>query len=174
MKDDILSHGDKMVWGPTADWVNNLKRSIAQHAPGFMTKNDLEGLASADSFEKLSAQLQTLIGRQVGSTDASLFQGMKSVPGSHNSKEGAVALIDMLDQMARQNGEFMIQNQPKIGQPGFDFFAAKNKFFEENPIINPITKNSLRVDLAGKGNEETKTINGHNYIKIKGVWHESM
>ena len=148
MKDDILSHGDKMQWGPTADWMNNLKRGIAQHAPGLMSQQDLAGLASADSFEKLSAQLQTLVGRQVGSTDASLFQGMKSVPGSHNSKEGALALIDMLDQVVGMNGQFMVQNQYKIGQPGFDYLSAKNKFFEQNPIKNPISGNPIRLDLS--------------------------
>ena len=152
MKDDIRSHGDKMVWGPTADWLNNLKRGIAQHAPGLMSQADLDGLASADSFGKLTAQLQTMVGRQIGGTDASLMQGMQSVPGSHNSKEGALALIDMLDQVAKQNSQFMQQNQYKIGQPGFDLLAAKNKFYEDNPITNPITKHPLRMDLTSRGN----------------------
>jgi hypothetical protein len=176
MKDDIQSHGDKMVWGPTADWVTNLKRSIAQHAPGMMSQNDLEGIASADSFEKLSAQLQTLVGRQVGSTDASLFQGMKSVPGSHNSKAGALALIDMLTQITKLNGQFTTMAQANIGQPGFDYMAEKNRFFEDHPIINPLTNNPIRMDLSGKGNvpSETRTLNGKTYFKINGTWHEGM
>lgn len=150
MRDDILSHGDKMVWGPTAPWLNDLKRGIAQHAPGLMSDADISGLASADSFDKLTAQLQSIVGRQVGATDASLLQGMKSVPGSHNSKQGALALIDMLDQAARQNAQFMMQNQYKLGQPGFNYLAAKNQFFDQNPIVNPITGHPLRMDLSAR------------------------
>jgi len=110
----------------------------------------MSGLASADSFEKLSAQLQTMVGRMVGPTDASLLQGMRSVPGSHNSKEGALALIDMLQQVARLQTKFGTQVGYMAGQPGFDLLAAKNKFYEENPIVNPITKHELRIDLSGK------------------------
>lgn len=155
MKDDIKSHGDKMIFGPSAPWLTELKRGIAQHAPGLMSDNDIAGLASADSFDKLTAQLQSIVGRQVGGTDASLMQGMKSVPGSHNSKEGALALIDMLDQTAKQSAQFVAQNQYKLGQPGFNYLAEKNKYFEQNPIINPISGRALRVDLSGKGGAPT-------------------
>lgn len=151
MRDDIKSHGDKMVFGPSAPWLTELKRGIAQHAPGLMSDSDIAGLASADSFDKLTAQLQSIVGRQVGGTDASLLQGMKSVPGSHNSKEGALALIDMLDQTAKQNAQFVAQNQYKLGQPGFNYLAEKNKYFEQNPIINPISGHALRLDLSGRG-----------------------
>lgn len=165
MKDDIKSHGDKMVFGPSAPWLTELKRGIAQHAPGLMSDSDIAGLASADSFEKLTAQLQSIVGRQVGGTDASLLQGMKSVPGQHNSKEGALALIDMLDQTARQNAQFVAQNQYRLGQPGFNYLAEKNKYFEQNPIINPISKNALRVDLTSKSQPGTAPINGGWGIK---------
>ncbi len=174
MKQDILAHGDKMIFGPTADWVNNLRRSVVQHAPGLLSENDIAGLASADSFDKLSAQLQSIVGRQVGGTDASLLQGMRSVPGQHNSKEGALALIDMLDQVSQQQAKFMVQNRYKIGQPGFDFTAAKQEFFEKHPIENPLTKNKLREDLGKTNNQggTTKTLNGKTYQQINGKWHE--
>lgn len=160
MRDDIKSHGDKMVFGPSAPWLTELKRGIAQHAPGLMSESDIAGLASADSFDKLTAQLQSIVGRQVGGTDASLLQGMKSVPGSHNSKEGALALIDMLDQTAKQSAQFVAQNQYKLGQPGFNYLAEKNKFFEQNPIINPISGHALRVDLTSKGNQPAAATSG--------------
>lgn len=159
MKDDIVAHGDKMPWGPSADWINNLKKNIAQFAPGLLSKSDIEGLASADSFEKLSSQLQSMVGRQVGSTDASLLQGIKSVPGSHNSKEGALALIDMLDQVYGLNSQFVQQNQFKIGQPGFDYLTEKNRFFDQHPLVNPITHNPIRLDLENK-NQNAGTYTG--------------
>lgn len=177
MKDTMLAHGDKMIWGPTSDWVNNLRRSLAQHAPGFLSKADIAGIAAADDFDKLSAQLQTLVGRQAGATDMSLLQGIKSVPGSHNSREGAMALIDMLMQTVSLNGQFMAQNQHRIGQPGFDYMTEKNRFFEQNPIKNPLTQNPIRLEL-GKNKpvigEETKVLNGKTYTKINSIWHESM
>jgi hypothetical protein len=181
MKDTISAHGDKMVWGPTSDWVENLKRSIAQHAPGFFSEKELKDLAAADSFDKLSSQLQAIIGGKVGHTDAGSLQNLRTIPGAHNSKEGANALIDMLIQAATLNSQFVMQNQARIGQPGFDYLKAKNQFFEQNPLINPITNNPIRVDLSAKnrpgiqqpqGASETKTINGKNYFKINGVWHE--
>ena len=181
MKDTIQAHGDKMIWGPTSDWLNNLRKALAQHAPGFLSKKDLEGIAAADDFDKLSAQLQTIVGRQAGATDMSLLQGIKSVPGSHNSREGAMALIDMLIQTASLNGQFMAQNQHKIGNidpatgKTFDLLAAKNAFFENNPLTNPITRNPIRMELSKKQTGmESKVINGKTYTKINGVWHEGM
>jgi hypothetical protein len=111
-----------------------------------------------------------------GNTDASLMQGMRSVPGSHNSKEGALALLDMTEQAARQNLKFVQDNQYKLGQPGFDWIAAKQKFFDQNPLVNPITHNALRLDLANKNTaaSETKTIGNKTYYKIGGQWHEGM
>lgn len=177
MKDTVLSHGDKMIWGPTSDWVNNLRRGLAQHAPGFLSKKDIDGIAAADDFDKLSTQLQTLVGRQAGSTDMSLLQGIKSVPGSHNSKEGAMALIDMLMQTVGLNGQFMAQNQHRIGQPGFDYLNEKNRFFEQNPIRNPITQNPIRLELGRNKpvvGGETRVLNGKTYTKINGQWHEGL
>jgi hypothetical protein len=184
MKDTISAHGDKMVWGPTSDWVENLKRSIAQHAPGFFSEKELHGLAAADSFDKLSSQLQAIIGGKVGHTDATSLQNLRTIPGSHNSKEGANALIDMLTQAATLNSQFVMQNQARIGTPGFDYLREKNRFFEQNPLINPLTNNPIRVDLSAQnrpgvqqpqqGSVETKILNGKPYSKINGVWHEGM
>jgi hypothetical protein len=165
MKDTISAHGDKMVWGPTSDWVENLKRSIAQHAPGFFSEKELHGLAAADSFDKLSSQLQAIIGGKVGHTDAGSLQNLRTIPGAHNSKEGANALIDMLTQAATLNSRFVMENQARIGTPGFNYLQEKNRFFEQNPLINPITNNPIRVDLSGKTKAPATTSGGWSIVR---------
>ena len=68
MMDDVRMHGDKMTFGPTAEWSNTIKRAAANYAPGIM-KDQLEALASADSFDKMSAQLTSMLAKG-GGTDA--------------------------------------------------------------------------------------------------------
>ncbi len=146
MLDDLRAHGDKMTFGPTAEWSNNVKRIAANYAPGAM-KSELEALASADSFDKMSAQLTSLLARG-GGTDAQLFNNMKSVPGAHNSKEGAEALLKMTIQVADQQQALrQVSVNAKTPQ---DYEALRNQFFAKNPIINPITGNPIALDLKGQ------------------------
>jgi len=43
MLDDLRTHGDKMTFGPTAEWSNTIKRAAANYAPGLM-KDQLTSL----------------------------------------------------------------------------------------------------------------------------------
>jgi hypothetical protein len=146
MLDDLHAHGDKMTFGPTAEWSNNVKRIAANYAPGAM-KSELEALASADSFDKMSAQLTSLLAKG-GGTDAQLFNNMKSVPGAHNSKEGAEALLKMTIQVADQQQALrQVSVNAKTPQ---EYEALRNQFFAKNPIVNPITGNPIALDLKGQ------------------------
>ena len=91
-----IEKNPKIIFGPTAEAVTNLRKIVAQHAPGFMSPSEIEGLAGQDTLRKQTALLSTAVGRQTGNTDLSLLQGRESVPGEHNSREGAKAIIDML------------------------------------------------------------------------------
>lgn len=171
MLDDLRTHGDKMTFGPTAEWSNTIKRAAANYAPGAM-KSQLEALASADSFDKMSAQLTSMLGKG-GGTDAQLFNNMKSVPGAHNSKEGAEALLKMVNQVADQ--QQALREYVSGAKNTQEYEALRSRFFKENPVINPITGNPIALDVqkgaAGSpGGEETKTINGQQYIKRNGQW----
>ena len=148
MINDVNKHGNNMTLGPSAELVTNFKKVIAQHAPGLMSQADLEGLASQDSLRKQTAYLATAIGRSTGNTDLSLMQGKESVPGEHNSKEGLLAIADMLKQQVGLNARFVMENYKNYGQTGFDPIAAKAAFYKQNPIINPLTHNPVTVDLA--------------------------
>jgi len=144
MLDDLRTHGDKMTFGPTAEWSNTIKRAAANYAPGMM-RDQLETLASADSFDKMSAQLTSMLAKG-GGTDAQLFNNMKSVPGAHNSKEGAEALLKMVDQVADQQQALRQAVAPaKTSQ---EYEALRANFFKQNPVINPITGNPIQLDLT--------------------------
>ncbi len=148
MANDIEKHGDNMNFGPSAEFMTNLKGIVANHLPSFMSQAEIEGLAAQNTMRKQTALLATAIGRQTGNTDLSLLQGNASVPGEHNSKEGNKAIIDMLKQQVGLNSRFVMENYRNYGQPGFDPLAAKAKFYKENPIINPLTKHPITVDLV--------------------------
>jgi hypothetical protein len=146
MLNDLQTHGDKMTFGPTAEWSNNVKRVAANYAPGFM-KDQLESLASADSFDKMSAQLTSLLSKG-GGTDAQLFNNMKSVPGAHNSKEGAQALLNMTLQVADQ--QMALRQAVSAAKTPTEYETLKRDFYQKNPIVNPITGNPISLDLKGQ------------------------
>lgn len=160
MLDDLHTHGDKMTFGPTAEWSNNVKRVAANYAPGLM-KDQLESLASADSFDKMSAQLTSMLAKG-GGTDAQLFNNMKSVPGSHNSKEGAEALLKMVSQVAdQQQGLRQYTAGAKTAQ---EYEQLRNQYYAKNPVVNPLTGNPIKQDLeknAATDNGGFKVIKVH-------------
>lgn len=168
MLDDITKHGDKMTFGPTAEWSNNLKKVAANYAPGLM-KDQIESLASADSFDKLSAQLTSMLSKG-GGTDAQLFNNMKSVPGAHNSQEGAKALLLMVNQVADQQAALREAVAPaKTAQ---EYEPLRSQFFKTHPIINPITGNPIAMDVksapAASGSSGPPIGSIHGGYKFKG------
>ena len=71
---------------------------------------------------------------------------MKSVPGAHNSKEGAAALLKMVDQVADQQAALRQAVGPAKNAQEYE--AMRSNFFKQNPIINPITGNPIQLDLT--------------------------
>jgi hypothetical protein len=148
MASDIKAHGDNMNFGPSAEFMTNMHRLVANHLPGFMSEAEMKGLAAQENVRKINALLLTSVGRQTGNTDLSLLTGEKSVPGEQNSAQGNLAIIDMLKQQIGLNARFTMENMSKYGTPGFNPVAAKAEFYKQNPIINPLTHNPITVDLA--------------------------
>lgn len=171
MLDDMAKH--KLTFGPTAEWSNNAKRLAANYAPGLM-KDQLEGLASADSFDKMSAQLTSMLSRG-GGTDAQLFNNMKSVPGSHNSEQGAAALLKMVIQRADQ--QEALRAAVQAAKTPQEAEAIRTNFYKDprNQIINPISGNPIAQDLkeANKGTYEKTATNPQTGEKLglrNGAW----
>lgn len=163
MLDDLKTHGDKMTFGPTAEWSNNIKKIAANYAPGLM-RDRIESLASADSFDKMSAQLTSMLGSHTG-TDAQLFNNMRSVPGAHNSKEGAEALLNMVLQVADQDQKLglILQNQNNWQ----NYPHLKSEFYRNNPVINPITGNPISQDLLPRNQAAPTGGGGARIISVR-------
>lgn len=169
MLDDLQRNGDKMTFGPTAAWTNDVKRVAANYAPGFM-KDQLEALSSADSFDKMSAQLTSILAKG-GGTDAQLFNNMKSVPGSHNSKEGAEALLKMTLQVADQ--QQALRQFTSQAQSAAQYETMRGDFYKRNPIVNPITGNPIQADIEAARRNTSKATGPepgaiHNGYRFKG------
>jgi hypothetical protein len=146
IKDNIAKFGDKITFGPTSQFTNELKRLAANYAPGPM-KDQLSALAAADSIEKVNLGLAGALAKQVGSgTQGELFKAMGSVPGMEKSKEGAVALIDMLQQSASKQqalGKLYADNRGNLAA----YQAARQKYLTEHPVVNPLTGNPIEMDI---------------------------
>jgi len=162
MLDDLRAHPE-MTTGPSAEISNNVKRFIANYAPNLLGDKQLHALASADSFDKLSAQLTTMLANS-GRSDAALFNSMKSVPGAHNSREGAEALLLMQGQVADQ--ATALRQATAAARNHQEYEALRTKFFEqpENQIVNPLTGHPIKQDL-----ETQKTNTGSGGFKVLKV-----
>lgn len=157
--DDLGTHGNAMSMGPTANWSTEAKKVIANFAPGAMTEKQLAGMAANEAMDKASSTLGTLLGKQIGGltgghTDASMFEGLKQVPGAHNSLLGAKALADMIKQgtilQQRWGEEYRkLPNGIKTA-PDFDYIGERNRFYRSNPIINPLTHNDIMLDMKSQ------------------------
>lgn len=145
--DNIKRFGDKLTFGPTAPWSQEVKKLAANYAPGIM-KDQLDAIAAADSIEKLSGNLGSLLSRQLSSgtgTDAQMYQGLKTVPGLMQSKEGALAMADMIRQAAEKQQQlgYILQNPNNWANYG----QTKAEFFAQHPIINPLTGHPIEMDI---------------------------
>ena len=87
---------------------------------------------------------------------------MKSVPGAHNSKEGAIALLSMVNQVADQQ---MALRAATAGKFGDAYEMARNQFFAnpQNRLVNPITGNPIAQDLQKK---ESTDNGGFKVLKV--------
>ncbi len=158
--------------GPTSESVTNAQKIIRQHLPGLMSEEEIKNLAGNDLYQKSAAQLLNLMTRGGGGgTDAHLLVNMQSVPNQHNSREGALALLDMTKQVAAQTQN--LRNATR-GLVGDQLEMARNAFFADprNQIKNPITGNPIAQDVA----QQSKAApaggppvgSTHNGYKFKG------
>ena len=142
-----------------------VKKLAANYAPGVM-KDQLDSIAAADSIEKLSGNLGSLLSKQLSTgtgTDAQMLQGLKTVPGLMQSKQGALAMADMIRQTAEKQQQlgYILQDEKNWAT----YAKTKADFFAKHPVINPLTGNALEMDL--KAAQETKTNGGWSIQPVK-------
>lgn len=156
MKNTIETVGDKMTFGPTARLSNEARRVISNYAPGLV---DEKALAGSDAIEKLNLGLAGSLSQQLGLNPSDIYRSVASVPGNEKSKAGTLALINMMEQAAR-NDQYVGTNlyqQHKGNLAGYQ--EARKAYYDSHPIVNPITGNAVEVD-AKKGAAATPPTNG--------------
>lgn len=147
MRNTIQSVGDKMTFGPTAKFSNEARRVISNYAPGLV---DEKALAGADAVEKLNLGLAGNLSQQLGLNPSDIYRSVASVPGNEKSKDGTLALINMMEQQAR-NDQYVgttLYQQFKGNLSGYQ--EARAAYYANHPIVNPITGNPIQID-AQKG-----------------------
>lgn len=145
MKNTINSVGDSMTFGPTAKFSNEARRVISNYAPGLV---DEKALAGADAIEKLNLGLAGALSSQLGLNPSDIYRSVASVPGNEKSKQGTLALINMMEQAARNDqyvGTTLYQNSK--GDLGA-YQLARAAYYAHHPIVNPITGNSIDIDAS--------------------------
>jgi hypothetical protein len=95
-----------------------------------------------------------------GSTDAQLVNRIESNPGLHNTVGGATGLLKLRLQMLDQQ-QALGQLAASTKTPD-EYQKLRDKFFDNNPLTNPITGHPLRIDMessqkASGGYEKTAT-----------------
>jgi hypothetical protein len=162
-----------ITFGPTAKWSAEAKRVIANYAPGL---TDEKSLAGADAIEKLNFGLATQLAKTAGGTQGELFKAIGATPGTEKSKQGTLALIDMIqqDQMkAQQLGA--LYRQYEAGGKLQDYPAAREQFLTQHPTTNPLTGRPIEMDIkATREAASAAPANGpavgttHNGYRFKG------
>lgn len=162
IKNTIETVGDKMTFGPTAKFSNEARRVIANYAPGVI---DEKGLAGADAVEKLNLGLAGNLSQSLGLNPSDIYRSVASVPGTEKSKAGTLALINMMEQAAR-NDQYVgttIYQQNRGNLAGYQ--EARANYYAAHPIINPITGNAVEID-AKKAGETPPPASGFKVLKV--------
>lgn len=162
MRNTIESVGDKMTFGPTAKFSNEARRVISNYAPGLV---DEKALAGSDAIEKLNLGLAGNLSQQLGLNPSDIFRSVASVPGNEKSKAGTLALINMMEQAAR-NDQYVgttlyQQNRGNLAA----YQEARQAYYNSHPVINPITGNPVEID-AKKGAEAPAAPAGFKVLKV--------
>jgi len=178
MLDDVQTHGQDWTMGPSADVSLKIKKLAANYAPGVM-KDQLEKIASAESFSKMSATLSGMTPSS-GNSDAQLVNRIESNPGLHNTVGGAAGILKMRIQLLDQQQK--LADATAAAKTPEQYRAAKQAFFDDpaNRIINPLTQHPIAVDLASSeknaaGGYEKTAINPKTKQRIglrNGNWEQ--
>ncbi len=169
IKDNIQKFGDQITFGPSSHWSLEMKRAAANYAPGFM-KDQLNAVAAADSINKVGIGLAgTLAGQLQGGSNADTFaKAMQGVPGLTTSKEGALAMADMIQQAALKQQQLA---RTFLADPSNykNYPQLKADFFARHPIINPLTGNPIELDVSAvqqRGDGTGTAPSGYKLLKV--------
>ena len=111
-------------------------------------------MAGSDAIEKLNLGLAGSLSQQLGLNPSDIYRSVASVPGNEKSKAGTLALINMMEQAAR-NDQYVgtaLYQQHKGDLGGFQ--QARADYYAHHPIINPITGNAVEIDAKNTSQQQ--------------------
>jgi len=168
IKDNIKRYGDNITFGPSSPWSLEMKRAAANYAPGIM-KDQLNAIAAADSINKVGIGLAgTLASSLQGGNNSETFaKAMQGVPGLTTSKEGALAMADMIQQAALKQQQLgkLLQDPANYSR----YAELKANFFRDHPVINPLTGNPIEMDVEAvskRGDGTGTSTSGFKVLKV--------
>ena len=141
IEDAVRQGGNNITYGPGAEFWQKAKTVLAGW--GIPQK----GLAEADSISKMNALLAAAAAKSMTARPSQLeFKTfVANNPGIMNSKEGTIALINILKQTTRHDielGQVAGQSSPD------DWAAREQRYYDENPLQSPFTGKPLTPPRA--------------------------
>jgi len=147
MESALRAGGDHIVTGPLAEHA--LKAKQLMSSLGLDAGDLTKGLPETEVISKMNAQLASASAKAMTGrpTQAEFQIWMRNNPGLMTSKQGTLALIDVLRQQAKQDTEFAKVAMNKKNWENFPEVADK-WYQEHGGLINPLTNKPMRDEIA--------------------------
>lgn len=165
VEDTVRRYGDKITTGPFANQALQFKQAGNSILKGITGKDDLLGdTAPAEIIKKMNAQLASaalpMFTNRGTQFDLKVF--MDNNPGLNNSVQGTLFLTSILKQIARQNLELgqLAANPANHG----NWFDVARKYYEDHPLINPLTGTALGVGKDTPAQMATTDSQGYTIV----------
>lgn len=150
MESAIRGGGDNIVTGPLAEHA--LKAKQLMDSLGLDSSGLTKGMPETEIISKMNAQLASASAKAMTGrpTQAEFQIWMRNNPGLMTSKQGTLALINVLRQQAQQDLDLSKLAQNRDNWKNWP--SVSDKYFQEHGLTNPITGKSMRDEIAAANN----------------------
>jgi hypothetical protein len=144
------NEGKGVVTGPQAEHILRFREML--DGMGINTDWIKTGMPQSEMVQKMNAQLASASVKAMSSRptqfEFSTFQ--KNNPGLSNSREGTLALIDVLRQGANQDRDIgrLAQNPDNFGRMP----QVVDEYYKTHGLTNPFTGNSMKAEIEAARN----------------------
>jgi len=153
--EDTIKSLPGITFGPTAKLSNEARRVISNYAPGLV---DQKALAGADAIEKLNLGLAGALSSQLGLNPSDIYRSVASVPGNEKSKEGTLALINMMKQAAH-NDQYVGTTLYKQYEGNLGAYQqAVADYYRNHPVVNPNTGHLVMAPVSVSSPDEARSL----------------
>lgn len=146
MESALRAGGDNIITGPHAEAIIKARETL--DGMGIRTDWIKKGLPESEIVNKMNAQLASASAKAMTGrpTQAEFQIWMRNNPGLMTSKEGSLALMDVLRQQSNNDIELGKLAMKKGNWENWPEVA--DKFYQEHGLTNPITGKPMRDEIA--------------------------